>query len=55
MNGLGIGIMPSDAFTVLGPPGEHVRVCLGGAISREGLRAGLSFLANTLNGEIWLG
>lgn len=55
MNGHGIGIMPSDAFTVLGPPDEHVRVCLGGSISREGLRTGLSFLANTLNGEVWLG
>ncbi|AMY68401.1 PLP-dependent aminotransferase family protein [Frigidibacter mobilis] len=55
MNGHGIGLMPSDAFTVLGAPGEHVRVCLGGPISREGLRNGLSFLANTLNGDVWLG
>ena len=55
MNGHGIGLMPSDAFTVLGPPDEHVRVCLGGRITREDLRKGLSFLANTLNGEVWLG
>lgn len=55
MNGHGIGLMPSDAFTVLGAPDEHVRICLGGSISREGLRNGLSFLANTLNGEVWLG
>jgi hypothetical protein len=55
MNGHGIGLMPSDAFTVLGPPDEHVRICLGGTINREGLRNGLSFLANSLNGETWLG
>ena len=55
MNGHGIGLMPSDAFTVLGPPDEHVRVCLGGSIRREGLRSGLKYLANTLNGGVWLG
>ncbi len=55
MNGHGIGLMPSDAFTVLGPPDEHVRVCLGGSIRREELRSGLMYLANTLNGGIWLG
>jgi DNA-binding transcriptional MocR family regulator len=55
MNGHGIGLMPSDAFTVLGAPDEHVRICLGGSISRAGLRNGLSFLANSLNGETWLG
>lgn len=55
MNGHGIGLMPSDAFTVLGPPDEHARVCLGGSIRREGLRSGLMYLANTLNGDVWLG
>lgn len=55
MNGHGIGLMPSDAFTVHGTPDEHVRICLGGPISREGLNNGLSFLANSLNGESWLG
>lgn len=55
MNGHGIGLMPSDAFTVLGTPDEHVRICLGGPITREGLRSGLSFLANSLTGESWLG
>ncbi len=55
MNGHGIGLMPSDAFTVLGAPDEHVRICLGGSITRDGLRTGLSFLANSLNGETWLG
>lgn len=55
MNGHGIGLMPSDAFTVLGPPEEQVRICLGGSINRAGLCNGLSFLANSLNGETWLG
>jgi DNA-binding transcriptional MocR family regulator len=55
MNGRGIGLMPSDAFTVLGAPGEHVRICLGGSITREGLRSGLSFFASSLNGATWLG
>ncbi|WP_149139715.1 PLP-dependent aminotransferase family protein [Gemmobacter caeruleus] len=55
MNGHGMGLMPSDAFTVLGPPDEHVRICLGGSISRVGLNNGLAFLANSLNGETWLG
>ncbi|AZL61454.1 PLP-dependent aminotransferase family protein (plasmid) [Tabrizicola piscis] len=55
MNGHGIGLMPSDAFTVLGAADERVRVCLGGSITRAGLRSGLSFLANSLNGETWLG
>ncbi|MFN4155825.1 MAG: PLP-dependent aminotransferase family protein [Paracoccaceae bacterium] len=55
MTGHGIGLMPSDAFTVLGTPDEHIRICLGGSITREGLRHGLSFLANTLNDEVWLG
>ncbi len=55
MAGRDIGLMPSDAFTVRGTPGEHVRVCLGGAISREDLREGLLFMANTLSGQSWLG
>lgn len=55
MAGRDIGLMPSDAFTVLGEPSEHVRVCLGGAIPRERLREGLMFMANTLSGQTWLG
>jgi DNA-binding transcriptional MocR family regulator len=55
MNGQGIGLIPSDAFTVLGAADEHVRICLGGSISRSGLRNGLSFLASSLNGDVWLG
>ncbi|WP_343063170.1 PLP-dependent aminotransferase family protein [Amaricoccus macauensis] len=55
MAGRDIGLMPSDAFTVAGPPGEYLRVCLGGAISRERLRDGLLFMSNTLAGQTWLG
>jgi len=55
VTGHDIGLMPSDAFTVLGAPDEHVRVCLGGSIGRDGLRKGLSFRANTLNGDVWQG
>ena len=49
MAGRHIGIIPSDAFTVTGPPDEYVRVCLGGSIQRENLRAGLEFLSHALS------
>lgn len=55
MAGRGIGLMPSDAFTVTGQPGEYLRVGLGGALSRDRLRDGLLFMANTLSGQSWLG
>ena len=55
MAGRDIGLMPSDAFTVAGDPGEHLRVCLGGAIGRDGLRRGLTFMAGALAGEDWRG
>jgi DNA-binding transcriptional MocR family regulator len=55
MAGRHIGIMPSDAFTVLGPPDECVRVCLGGSISRDELRRGLLFMANSLGPNSWVG
>ncbi|PZU24580.1 MAG: GntR family transcriptional regulator [Shinella sp.] len=55
MAGHHVGLMPSDAFTVLGKPDEHVRVCLGGAIDREQLRAGLLFMANSLSDSGWMG
>lgn len=55
MAGRHIGLMPADAFTVGAAPDEHLRVCLGGAISRDDLRAGLLFLANTLSGGGWMG
>jgi DNA-binding transcriptional MocR family regulator len=55
MAGRPIGMMPADAFTVCGEPGERIRICLGGAISRDELRAGLMFLGNTLSGGGWMG
>lgn len=55
MAGRAIGIMPSDAFTVVGPPSEYVRVCLGGSITRDQLRDGLMFMSNTLSSRAWLG
>ncbi|MTH78477.1 PLP-dependent aminotransferase family protein [Paracoccus aestuariivivens] len=55
MAGRHIGLMPADAFTVGAEPEEHLRICLGGAINREELRAGLLFLANSLSGGGWMG
>lgn len=55
MAGRHVGLMPSDAFTVLGTPDEHVRICLGGVIQREELRAGLLFIANSLSDAGWMG
>ncbi len=55
MAGSGLGIIPSDAFTVSGEPGESVRVCLGGELTRDGLREGLNLLANALEPESWGG
>ena len=48
MAGRHVGITPSDAFTVGEEPDEHVRLCLGGAISREQLQASLHDLAHLL-------
>ena len=45
MAGTGIGLMPSDAFTVLGEPTESIRVCLGGQIERGQLRDAMGLLA----------
>lgn len=55
MAGHDIGLMPSDAFTVLGAPEECIRVCLGGPISREELRDGLIFMADVLSDRSWFG
>ncbi|SON57117.1 putative HTH-type transcriptional regulator YjiR [Hartmannibacter diazotrophicus] len=43
-----IGVVPSDPFTVEGPPGEAVRVCLGGPATREEVRGALDFMAHAL-------
>ena len=55
LTGRHIGIMPSDAFTVLGRPDEHVRVCLGGSISRDELRRGLLLMTDSLHPHAWVG
>jgi DNA-binding transcriptional MocR family regulator len=49
MAGTGIGLMPSDAFTVAGQPTESIRVCLGGPIGRTELRDGLGMLAYVIS------
>lgn len=50
-----IGLMPSDAFTVLGRPGEQLRVCLGGPATRETLGENLHALANALTPNSFMG
>ena len=55
MAGRHIGIMPSDAFTVSGQSDEHVRICLGGSLSRDALRDGLFFLAHALEPNAFMG
>ena len=55
MAAAGIGVMPSDAFTVGGPPQEAVRICLGGDVSREGIHAALSMLSEALDPGAWFG
>ncbi|PTW99428.1 PLP-dependent aminotransferase family protein [Pararhodobacter aggregans] len=48
MAGRSLGLIPSDAFTVDGPPQERLRVCLGGRIGREELRETLLLLHQAL-------
>jgi DNA-binding transcriptional MocR family regulator len=55
MAGRPIGIMPSDAFSVGIAPEERVRLCLGGSLTRESLRANLYFLVNSLQSSAFLG
>lgn len=50
-----IGLMPSDAFTVLGTPKEQIRIGLGGAITREGLKEALHGLSNALVPNTFMG
>lgn len=45
MAGTGLGIMPSDSFTVSGEPTEAIRVCLGGPIRRNQLHDAIGLLA----------
>jgi DNA-binding transcriptional MocR family regulator len=48
VQGSGIGVVASDAFTVEGTPAEAVRVCLGGPATRATLRGALEFMARAL-------
>ena len=50
-----IGILPSDAFTVAGPPQEALRVCLGGPIGLERLGEDLNALRDAVLRKDWLG
>ncbi len=47
MRETGVGVVASDVFTVTGTPPEAVRVCLGGPISRDGVRRALEFMAHS--------
>jgi DNA-binding transcriptional MocR family regulator len=51
MRSMRIGIVASDAFTVLGAPVEAVRVCLGGPAKREQIASALDFMAHALTGS----
>ena len=50
MRSAGIGVVPSDAFTVDGAASEAARVCLGGPIGRAHLKAALEFMGHALEG-----
>ncbi|NIZ12329.1 PLP-dependent aminotransferase family protein [Phaeobacter sp. HF9A] len=55
MAGRPVGIMPSDAFSVGITPGEQLRLCLGGSLTRDALRANLYFLANSIQHNAFMG
>ncbi len=44
----GVGVVPSDAFCVSGPPPAAVRVCIGGIANRDDIRHGLEMIAQAL-------
>ncbi|MEM8570337.1 MAG: PLP-dependent aminotransferase family protein [Pseudomonadota bacterium] len=50
-----IGLVPSDAFAVLEPPREQLRVCLGGPGTRATLAENLNVLASALEHESFVG
>lgn len=50
-----LGLMPADAFTVLGAPEEKMRVCLGGSLPRERLPETLRHLSNALSSQMFMG
>lgn len=49
MRSTGVGIVPSDAFTVSGAPPEAVRICLGGPAPRTTIRRALECAAHALD------
>jgi DNA-binding transcriptional MocR family regulator len=51
MAGTGVGLMPSDAFTVSGAPSEAIRVCLGGQIKQSQLRDAMGLLAYLMSSQ----
>jgi DNA-binding transcriptional MocR family regulator len=55
LQGLRIGVLPSDPFVVTGPKPEAIRVGLGGPVTQEVLRSELSRLAHTLSTSVWYG
>jgi DNA-binding transcriptional MocR family regulator len=44
----GVGVVPSDAFTVTGTPPAAVRVCIGGIAERDDIQHALELIAQTL-------
>jgi DNA-binding transcriptional MocR family regulator len=48
MRSTGVGIVPSDAFTVSGTPPEAVRICLGGPAPRSTVERALECAAHAL-------
>ncbi len=50
-----IGLMPSDAFTVMGSPAEAMRVCLGGPITKTQLAEDLTELRDAVLNKVWVG
>lgn len=48
MRSTGVGIVPSDAFTVSGTPPEAVRICLGGPAPRSTIKRALECAAHAL-------
>jgi DNA-binding transcriptional MocR family regulator len=48
MRSCGIGVVPSDAFTLAENPPECVRICLGGPADRLQVRGALEFMAHAL-------
>jgi DNA-binding transcriptional MocR family regulator len=48
MKSSGIGVVPSDSFSVSAQPPEAVRVCIGGTASRDDIQHSLEQIARGL-------